>query len=143
MSLTREGLREFEEVSKEFETVGAGDDKEKMPETAHQLVARCVERDILGKSKKSDGRLTEHRLVQGTGHFLGDPERTAKALAAGAYAGGHGREGRSAEAPAPEPQLRSGPAEAEAPSIDELAKPVLNILEAMLAARDVQRRARR
>ncbi len=132
MSLTLEGLREFEEVSKEFETVGAGDDKEKMPETAHQLVARCVERHTGQKATKSEiFRLTEHRLIQGTGHFLGDPERTAKALAAGAYAGGHGRDGRSAEAPAPAADEVEAEAEAEAPSIDELAKPVLNILEGL------------
>ena len=100
MSLTLEGLREFEEFSKEFETVGAGDDKEKMPETAHQLVARCVERHTGQKETKNEiFRLMEPKLVLSTGRFLGDPALTAEALAAHAYAGD--KEKSSAEAPAP------------------------------------------
>ena len=132
MSLTLEGQKEFEEVSKEFETVGAGADKEKMPETAHQLVARCVERHTgQNETKNEIFRLTEHRLIQGTGHFLGDPVRTAAALAAEAYAGGHGRDGRSAEAPAPAAaEVLSVPAyEAEATAIYELAGKVLDTLQ--------------
>ena len=129
MSLTLEGLREFEEFSKEFETVGAGDDKEKMPETAHQLVARCVERHTGQKETKNEiFRLMEPKLVLSTGRFLGDPALTAEALAAHAYAGD--KEKSSAEAPAPAAgEVLSVPAsEAEVPSIDELAKSVWTTL---------------
>merc|ERR1711965_1240267 len=101
MSLTLEGLRELEEIRKDVKKEKRYfADKEKMPETAHQLVARGVERHTGEKETKNEFfRLTERRLIQGTGHFLGDPKRTAEALAAGAYAGD--REKRSAEAPAP------------------------------------------
>ena len=130
MSLTLEGLREFEEFSKEFETVGAGDDKEKMPETAHQLVARCVERHTGQKETKNEiFRLMEPKLVQSTGRFLGDPALTAEALAAHAYAGDKEKSSAEAPAPAAEEVLSVPASEAEAPSIDELAKSVLKILE--------------
>ena len=83
IALTRSGLREFEEVSKKFEEPGA--DTVRMPKTAHQLVARCFERDAGKEKQKGENfRLVEHKLVRETGRLLGDPVRTAEALAAGA-----------------------------------------------------------
>jgi hypothetical protein len=106
IALTRTGLWEFEEVSKEFEELG--DDTVKMPKTAHELVAWCFERDPEQEEMKAKKfLLKEHKLVRETGRFLGDPVRTAEALAAEAYAGD--REKKSAEAPAP--------AAAEVPSV--------------------------
>ena len=131
IALTREGLREFEEVSKKFEEPGA--DTVRMPKTAHQLVARCFERDAGKEKKKGENfRLVEHKLVRETGRLLGDPVRTAEALAAGAYAGD--REKSSAEAPAPaaEEVLSVPASEAEVPSIDEIVQAVSDALNVSL-----------
>ena len=61
-----------------------------MPKTAHQLVARCFERDA-GHEKESEKLLLkEHKLVNGKLGDSGRSSSTAEALAAEAYAGGHG-----------------------------------------------------
>ena len=143
-SLTREGMREFEEVGRYYEGAvdeddcdpddpddsGADDSTGKMPGTAHQLVAWCVERDAGRKRPNSeDVRLKEQQLIQNTGRLLGDPERIAEKLAAIASL----TEKRPAEAPAPGAEdIRPAPAMPvvdAAVSIGALAQDALNALK--------------
>lgn len=137
ISLTGEGMLKFEEVSRYYagavdeddcdpddpKDPGAGDSTGKIPVTAHQLVAWCVERDA-GKKKPNseDVRLREHQLIQNTGRLLGDPERITGAIAGLT-------EKRPAEAPAPAAEdVQPAPAVDADGSIGALAQAALQAL---------------